>query len=302
MDADALETFLAIHREGGFSPAARELGRTQPAISQRIALLEQELGVKLFERGAGGLKLSQAGQVLLPYAERAMAALRDAKSAVRALAIDQTGPVALAVVGTLASTALTTTLRGFLREFPSVDLSLRTATSAEVSDLVRGGEATIGLRYFEDRSSDLSSTPLYREELVVVCAPDHRFARRRVANLAQLKDETWLDYPAMPGRREASPQSVLVHFRARGVGEVRWTPVDSLTAQKRLVETGFGVALLPESGVREELRAKTLALIRVGDFDASNPVVAVTRKGGFLSAAASRLLEVLGQQAKRQAR
>src|SRR5215472_15758270 len=103
MDADALDTFLAIHREGGFSPAARRLGRTQPAISQRIALLEEELGVKLFERGSGGLKLSQAGQVLLPYAERAMAALHDAKAAVRALATEDSGPLTLAIVGSLAS-------------------------------------------------------------------------------------------------------------------------------------------------------------------------------------------------------
>lgn len=298
MNADALETFLAIHHEGGFSSAARRLGRTQPAISQRIALLEQELGVTLFERGTGGLKLSQAGQVLLPYAERAMAALGDAKRAVRALASENTGPIALAVVGSLASTSLTATLRAFLRKFPSVRLSLRTATSVEVSDLVRGGESVIGLRYFADRSPDLSCIDLFREELAVVCAPDHRFAGTRIARLAQLKDESWLDYPAMPGRREVSAQSVLVHFRARGVGEVSWTPVDSLTAQKRLVETGFGLALLPESGIREELRAKTLARIRVGDLKASNPVVAVTRKGGYLSAAASRLLDVLVQRAK----
>jgi DNA-binding transcriptional LysR family regulator len=295
MDSDALETFLAIHREGGFSSAARRLGRTQPAISQRIALLEEELGVTLFERGAGGLKLSQAGQVLLPYAERTIAALRDARSAVRALATDNTGPIALAVVGSLASTSLTGTLRAFLREFPSVQLSLRTATSAEVSDLVRGGEATIGLRYFDDRSPDLSSIDLFRERLVVVSAPDHRFADKRIARLTQLKNESWLDYPAVPGRRASSAQSVLIHFRVRGVGEVSWTPVDSLTAQKRLVETGFGLALLPESGIHEELLAKTLSVIRVGDLDASNPVVAVTRKGGFLSAAASRLLEVLRQ-------
>ena len=294
MDADALDTFLAIHREGGFSPAARRLGRTQPAISQRIALLEEELGVKLFERGSGGLKLSQAGQVLLPYAERAMAALSDAKAAVRSLASDNnSGPVALAVVGSLASTSLTTTLRNFRREFPAVVLSLRTATSAEVSELVRGGEATIGLRYFSDRSPDLTCLDLYREDLIVVCAPEHRFAGRRVTRLAQLRDETWFDFPAVPGRREPSSQNVLVHFRTRGVGEVDWTPVDSLTAQKRLVETGFGLALLPESGVQEELLAATLSTIRVSDLKASNPVVAVTRKGGFLSAAALRLLDIL---------
>ena len=70
LDSEALHTFVTIHRAGGFSVAARRLHRSQPAISRRIALLEEELGAPLFERVAGGVVLSQAGQVLLPYAER----------------------------------------------------------------------------------------------------------------------------------------------------------------------------------------------------------------------------------------
>jgi DNA-binding transcriptional LysR family regulator len=293
IDADALDTFLVIHREGGFSRAARKLGRTQPAISQRIALLEQELGAPLFERGRGALKLSQAGTVLLPYAERAMAALGDAKQAVHALATDRSGPVALAAVGTLAGTSLTKTLRAFARAHPAVTLSLATATSPEVSDLVRRGEATIGLRYFADASPDLSCTALHGEALIVVAAPGHRFAGRKIDSLAKLKDEHWLEFPVTPGHRNAGVQNVLVHFRSRGIGDVAWSAIDSLTAQKRLVEAGFGLALLPESGVAEELAAGTLARIRIADLKAVNPVVAVTRRNGYLSAAARHLLALL---------
>ena len=66
MDSDALNTFLTVHRRGGVSNAARALHRSQPAISRRIALLEQELGVPLFERVAGRTKLSDAGRVMCP--------------------------------------------------------------------------------------------------------------------------------------------------------------------------------------------------------------------------------------------
>ena len=86
MDSDALNTFLTIHRRGGISNAAKALHRSQPAISRRIALLEQELGVPLFERVAGRTTLSDAGRVMVPYAERAVAAAQDAENAVRALA------------------------------------------------------------------------------------------------------------------------------------------------------------------------------------------------------------------------
>src|SRR5580693_9718627 len=86
MDSDALNTFLAVYRRGGVSNAAKALHRSQPAISRRIALLEQELGVPLFERVEGRAMLSDAGRVLVPYAERAVAATQDAENAVRALA------------------------------------------------------------------------------------------------------------------------------------------------------------------------------------------------------------------------
>jgi DNA-binding transcriptional LysR family regulator len=77
-------------------------------------------------------------------------------------------------------------------------------------------------------------------------------------------------------------------------GDVDWTPVDRLTAQKRLVEAGFGLALMTESGVAEELAAGTLVAIDVADLTPTIPIYAVTRRGGFLGAAASRLLNLLG--------
>ena len=123
MDSDALHTFLTVHRRGGISSAAKALHRSQPAISRRIALLEQELGVPLFERIAGRTMLSDAGRVMVPYAERAVAAAQDAENAVRALARPDSGPVALAVVGTLAGGRLSTVLKRFAAEHPEVELS-----------------------------------------------------------------------------------------------------------------------------------------------------------------------------------
>src|SRR3981081_3362569 len=161
MDSDALLTFLTVHRRGGISSAAKVLHRSQPAISRRIALLEQELGVPLFERIAGRTMLSD------PYAERAVAAAQDAENAVRALARPNSGPIALAVVGTLAGGRLSTIMKRFTRERPDVNFTLRTATSAEVSALIRRGEATIGLRYDRDRSGDLDCELLIAEPLSV---------------------------------------------------------------------------------------------------------------------------------------
>jgi DNA-binding transcriptional LysR family regulator len=293
LDSDALKTFLAVHRAGGISSAARLLHRTQPAISRRIALLERELGLPLFERMAGRTVLSDAGRVMVPYAERAVAAAQDAENAVRALATPNAGPVALAIVGTLAGRALAKIMKRFSQTHPAAEFSLRTATSAEVSGLVRRGEATIGLRYDRDRSPDLDCELLGTQPLLVVGATDHPLAGRRVGRLADLREQPWIAFPEVPGRREITAAHIFALFQTHGLGDVSWTPVDSLTAQKRLIEAGFGLALLSEDHVAEELASGTLATIRVDDLAAEQEIVAVTRRGGFLSAAARKLLDML---------
>ncbi len=293
MDSDALLTVLTIHRAGGFSAAADALGRSQPAISRRIALLEAELGGPVFERTATGVRLSALGEALLPHAERALAAIEDGRAAVRALRDQNAGSLTLALVGTLAGLSLTRTLRRFAIAAPLARLDLRTANSAAVSGLVRTGTATIGVRYFADRSGDLDCHAMPPERLAVVCAPDHPLAGRRIGRLTELAAEHWLAFPRRDDSGEAAAGTLYAQFQARGVAELRWSAIDSLTAQKRMVEAGIGLALVPLSAIVDEVQTCSLAVIAVADLDAANPVFAVTRRGGYLSRAARLLLDIL---------
>src|SRR5262249_10236798 len=147
LEFNQVEAFLAIVRGRGFSRAASSLHLSQPAISRRIQLLELELNAPLFERLGSGVVLSEAGQAFLPHAEALVARAQDARDAVDAVRGSDVGVVTLALVGTLASSGLTAHLRRFREAHPGIDLRLRTALSAEVSALVRRGEATLGLRY-----------------------------------------------------------------------------------------------------------------------------------------------------------
>jgi DNA-binding transcriptional LysR family regulator len=290
MDSDALRTFLVVHQTGGFSSAAETLGRSQPAISRRIALLEDELRVPLFERAASGVTLTSAGRALLPHAERVLSALGDAAGAIAGVRSGTAGPVSLAAVGTLAGPTLTPILQRFAAEHPGVELSIRTATSAEVSDLVRRGEASVGLRYLTDPSGDLECRQIGAEQMRVVCPPDHPRIGRPLASLAELRDEMWFAFPNTYAARESFADNLFAQFQASGVGVVRWTPVDSQTAQKRLIEAGFGLALLPQSAVAEELRAGALATLDVRGLSAVNPIYIAVRRGGYLSPAAADLI------------
>lgn len=293
MDLDGLRTFLAIHRSGGFSSAADGLHRSQPAISRRIALLEEEVGAPLFERTAGGVVLSQAGRVLLPLAERALAAIGDCTAALATLRSGTSGPLAIATVGTLAGANLTPILKRFVAKHPAVALSLRTATSDEVSDLVRQGEASVGLRYQMDTASDLDCEQIASERLVVVSGAGHRLAGGKVRSLRDLSGEHWLAFPDAQALRETSADNLFAQFLVRGISDIAWTPVDSLTAQKRLVEAEFGLALLPESAIVEERTSGSLAAISVADLKAANPVCLVVRRQGYLSPAALALMSLL---------
>ena len=296
IDTEALRTFIAVHRQKGFSGAARTLHRTQPAISTRIRLLEQELGARLFERTASGIMLSQAGRVLLPRAEAIIAALGDAEQAVLALRKEAAGPIDLVIVGTLAGATLTSALKAFAKRHPRVALNLRTARSMEVSELVRTGEAILGLRYDRDRSEDLQYEQIGSDPMVIACAATHRFAGKSLRSLKPLRHERWLAFPESPGRREITASHIWSVFLALGLGDISWSPIDSLTAQKRLVEAGSGLALLPRSSMREELSSGSLKIIRVAGLQVGQSVQLVTRKNGFLSVAAAKLMELLRTQ------
>src|SRR5215211_7336941 len=115
MDIDGINTFVAIAQLGGFTRAADRLHRSQPAISRRIGLLEQELGTPLLERARGGAGLTEAGRAFLPFAEAVLAAIEDGRQAVRTAAGGARSPVSLALVGTLADSNIVDVLRQFAR-------------------------------------------------------------------------------------------------------------------------------------------------------------------------------------------
>jgi DNA-binding transcriptional LysR family regulator len=294
MQLDQVAAFLAIVRYGGFTSAAAHLHLSQPAISRRIQLLERELRAPLFERIGNGIVLSDAGQAFQPHAEALVATMRDALEAVDAVRGTSQGTVTLALVGTLASTAVTEHLRTFHATYPAIDLRVRTALSAEVSTLVRRGDATLGLRYEADPRSDLISTRVHDERMLAVCSPHHRLARARRVAPAALAGERWITFPArLGGVPEPYSSALGQRLAAAGLGASEIVPIDSLTAQKRMVEAGFGLALLPASSVEEELRSGALCELRATALRTTIPVALVYRRHAFLSGATHALMELL---------
>lgn len=298
MDLAIVEAFVAVVEHGGFTRAAQGLHLSQPALSRRIALLEHELGHTMFERGRAGVRLTDAGEAFLPHAQTALACVRDGAAAVRALAEGDAGRLTLGIVGTLASTGLTARLAQFRAAHPRVRLLLRTGGSADVSNFVRRGDAQLGLRYFADPAPDIVSREVDRESLVVIAGTGHHLVGRRRIPARRLAGEAWVAFPAKRGGA-VDPFGHLLAQRlaAARLDSADIVVIDSLTAQKRLVEGGFGLALVPASSIGEELARGTLCELDVPELRAAIDVVLISRRGAFLSPAARHLMEALAAPA-----
>lgn len=298
MELAAIDAFLAIVQAGSFTRAADVLFLSQPAVSRRIEQLEQELGAALFARLPTGARLTPAGDAFLPHARQMRAALRDGVAAVQALEAGDSGSITLALVGTLASTALIVRLRQFRQAYPAVRLLLRTARSDEVSVLVQQGDAALGLRYFTDPATTLHSTFVEAEPLVVVCAASSPFAAFAPSDLRleHLHGLPWVAFPIGAGSSGEPFTHLLERQLLRsGLSEhgAERIVIDSLTAQKRMVEAEFGLGLLPSSSVVEEVRLGSLCILPLPDLATNAPVYAIQRRNGRLDAAAQRLLHAL---------
>jgi DNA-binding transcriptional LysR family regulator len=297
MDIDEISTFVTIAQLGGFTRAGDRLHRSQPAVSRRIGLLEQELGASLFERARGRVGLTEAGRAFRPFAEAVLASIEDGRQAVRDVVGDPRSPVSLALVGTLADSNIVDVLRQFARQSQSVALDLRTATSNEVSDLVRRGEVTLGLRYFSDERAELVSRIVGVELLRVVASPEHKLVGKRVRQ-RHLAGEKWVSFPVTRGR-EALGRVLERQLIAAGVDDPNITVIDSLTAQKRLVEAGFGIALVPESSVRDELKLGALAELDIPAMRTGIPVALIHRRNAHLSPSARALIGLMSDASLR---
>ena len=294
VEVDQVETFVAIVRGGGFTKAASLLHLSQPAVSRRLDLLERELGAPLFERIRSGVTLTEAGRTFLPHAEGLLACMRDGFDSVRALHQVDRGTITLALVGTLASTTLTGCLQRFRDAHPRVELRLRTALSQEVSVLVRRGDATLGLRYGGDPHPEMLSVGVYDEPMMVVCSPRHPLARRRKVTPSALGPERWVAFPPRNDAfYEPYPWSLQNRLAAWGLSPAEIIPIDSLTAQKRMVEAGFRPGALARAARTRSCAGARLREMRIAGKRVTIPVVLIHRRRGYLSGAAKALMSEL---------
>lgn len=182
-----LETFSYVAEAGSFTAAAESLGISQAAVSQRISLLEKDLGTALFDRRAGRIQLTDAGQRLYEYAQKILQLHEKARSELVGFSPDAGGELALAASSVPGEHLLPAVLAEFRQKFPDVHVRATVTDSDSVFKDLEHGEAVLGLVGRKSDDSHLEYRPLATDHLVLIISPEHDMGRHGSICLEQLQ-------------------------------------------------------------------------------------------------------------------
>jgi len=198
MDPRRLLTFSAVAHERSFSRAAEKLHLSQPSVSHQVALLEREIGVRLFDRGRGGLRLTQAGEVLLEHADHVAWRLRLADTQIAGLAEARRDQVRLGAFPTALASFVPAAMVRLRRAHGDVRTLLSDVTSSTLEPRLLGGEFDVAVGY-QDAGAERREFPdaqridLLQETFLVSLPPEHRLADAPgPVSLAELAEDDWI--------------------------------------------------------------------------------------------------------------
>jgi DNA-binding transcriptional LysR family regulator len=249
MDLSELEVLISLAQEGSFSRAAESLHRSQPAVSQAIRRLEDEVQAQLMDRTSRKVVLTGAGTILLGYAKRMIQLREDAKRALDELRSFKRGVLRLAANESVCNYVLPPLLKAYRHRLPAVKIEVIQCPSNGISTMLEEQDVDFGFLSFTPVQHDLVSRLLFRDELALVVYPGHPLAKSKSVILQQLGNEKFVAHMAeTPSRKR-----LLDLFAREGVPLGIVMELSSLETIKDFVKAGDGIAILPRMCVTREL-------------------------------------------------
>ena len=293
MTFEDLRVFAMVAAERSFSRAARKLRRTQPAVSQAIRRLEDGTGEQLIDRSSRDGTLTDAGEVLLEYANRLLRLVDEAAGAVADLRDIKKGRV-LVGANEAGVHSVLPLIATFQQDHPGILVEVRRIPSRQMAQEVLLRTVDFGVLTFNPPEKELLSLLLGTDELVLLVKPDHPLAGRKQVTMEEVGRQTIIAH------NDPSP----ARDRVLRLYEQRHAPLNirislpSLDGIKRAVETGLGVALLPRRCALGEIARGQLAEVRVPELRSPRQLRFVYRRDGDLSHAAQAFLDVARRTVK----
>ncbi len=260
MDLANLNAFIAVAETGGFSLAADRLHLTQPAISKRIAALEQQLDVRLFDRLGREIGLTEAGRALLPRAYQILNVLDDTRRALTNLNGEVGGRLCLATSHHIGLHRLPPLLRAFTRQYPDVTLDIRFLDSEVAYEEVLHGRAELAVITLAPHTNEpIRATPVWDDPLEFVVAPEHPLASKMGVSLADVAG-----YPAVfPGGNTFTHHIAQRLFEREGLAPNIAMSTNYMETIKMMVSIGIAWSVLPRTMLDAQVVSLPLPGVRL---------------------------------------
>lgn len=285
MELSHLEVLVAVAEEKGFSRGAERLHRTQPAVSQTVRKLEEEIGRPLFDRSSNDATLTDAGEVLYAYARQMLNLRRDARAALQELGDLRRGKVVMAA-NEYTVLHLLPIVSEYRRLHPEVKVEVKRSLASEIPSELLRRDVEVGLLSYRPAQPGLAAVPVARDDLALLVAPGHRLARRAAVSIRDLGEESFLAHNVRSPNRER----VLRTFERYQTPLHIELELPSLEAIKRLVERGLGVALMPRRVAEAEIGRGDVVALTVREMRFRRPIYVAYRAGADLSQAVRAFL------------
>jgi DNA-binding transcriptional LysR family regulator len=294
MNLHHLRAFVAVATEANITRAAKGLRTSQPAVSKQLVELEGQLGTPLFARLARGVRLTEAGEILLRHAQRILAAERSAELEIGELSGLVRGRLSIGASTTIGSYLAPSALGAFNRAHPKIRLELEIANTALIQAMVLDDRIDLGLIEGFVSSDQLDVEVIHYDEMVAIAAPSHPLAKK-----GKVSARDFVKLPLISRERGSGTREVIeAAFSKHGLLFEPAMTLGSTEAVKNAVAVGLGVAVVSGLALDLELAAGRLSRVNLHDLDIRRALHLVRLKGKGEShavAAFHRVLrEVLG--------
>ncbi|HHJ21070.1 MAG TPA: LysR family transcriptional regulator [Gammaproteobacteria bacterium] len=286
MELDALNAFITVAKTGSFSKAAQRLFITQPAVSKRIATLEHQLDIKLFDRLGKKITMTEAGRVLLPKAEKILADLNEARQLLANLSGEVRGSLRLGTSHHIGLHRLPPVLQQFSERYPEVDLDISFMDSEDACLAVEQGRLELAIITLPIHVHPrLQTLPIWQDPLVFVASPRHPLTR-----LSPLDFPTLSRYGAiLPAGNTVTRQIIENQLAQQSLKLTIKMESNYLETICKMVEIGLGWSALPRVMVHEGI-----SILHLPEINLNRVLGVVHHKNRSTSNAARALIDLLG--------
>jgi DNA-binding transcriptional LysR family regulator len=273
-----IETFKIFHdlvETGSFSKTAELNSITQSAVSQQIHALEKKFKTALIRRRKKNFSITPEGKALLQASQEILRTFENLADRLQELKDHVSGNLVVATVHSIGLHELPRSLKLFRRSYPSVEVVVEYLRSAQVYQSVAAGNSDVGLVAYPARHRGVTVESHWKDKLVLICPPNHRFARRRSIPITALSGEHFVSFAFDQPTRKAIDRI----FRDNDVSIRRSMEFDNIETVKRAVEIENGIAIVPLATVEEERENGNLCAIEIESADMWRPIGLVLRRG-----------------------